>query len=292
MPKKSVKPSPDDIQKLRWKMGDTWHQVLKYMACGVTKDGYTRQTNKEKGYWKYIPESDSRAYEAILIAIDYLKTKEKKDKRDLKFIDCGCGIGNILTIARYAQIGKIAGIEYDEKTYNIVKWLPKIWKSWSGCSVKVWRGDILKYENYGQYDIIYYYCPISKGDLQRKFEQRVADRAKKGAVIIGFYSNTTFGRDRRFKRIASYPIFVKIRSDVRNDDIIRQGDKVKLARKSKTLKHFKCQLNSKLVGRVFKVDNIGTHNGQKYLNLLDSKDNWFGGTFHIDDFNKIKRGKK
>lgn len=103
------------------------------------------------------------------------------------FLDAGCGCGNVMLIAdAFRLCDKVHGIEYYEET-------AKRAEQWLGigndyCNYrkqfKIFRKDIMKFENYRKYDIIYYFCPFSDGRLQILFEERLENHMKVGAVLV------------------------------------------------------------------------------------------------------------
>jgi len=144
----------------------------------------------------------------------------RKDFGNLKFLDAGCGIGNVMVTARACGLaGHYHGIEYFDKTYERAQ-------NWLGLDhqqrsrYKVFKDDILKFQKYGDYDIIYYYCPFSDGELQRKFEEYLEDEMKVGAVLVAFLKQSrTITKDYRFRRVDGIPgadcVFLKTKKGPR-----------------------------------------------------------------------------
>jgi len=64
--------------------------------------------------------------------------------------------------------------------------------------------DILKFEGYGKFDVIYYYSPLRDDVLERVFEKRVEDQCKVGCVLICCRkrNDATF-KDSRFRQVRS-----------------------------------------------------------------------------------------
>lgn len=279
----------EETDKLRYYQADLYHDTLKILACGLDKYGGAKRRNDKKRYWKYIPENSHRVLKAIKLSCEYLEARGKY-KEDLKFIDCGCGIGNVLSTAKFVGLKNLYGIEYDEKTYNIAWAMKEIlkdgWGNGTKCSVR--KGDILNHNGYNKYDIIYYYCPIDDWKLQQKFERKVADTCKKGTIVIGFYSNDTFRKDRRFKQIGD-SVFVKLGGfeDV-EDDTIKQGDKVILARKGNTAEAYGWGKGMEnLLRKRFVVDEIAGRD--RRVSLKKPNGDWVAGVFAIEDLDKIRR---
>jgi hypothetical protein len=172
--------------------------------------GGKKKGKRHEGHHCFIPYLDSAN------TVDHIRTAKahihKKKGGPLKFLDCGCGIGNIMILA-YATGGfsKTDGIEYDLSTWRVAKDL-------APPSSKVFRGDLIEFKHYADYDVIYYYEPISDPVKRNIFLKKVMDDAKVGAVIIAhggggrLQKSKKFGKVRRDGRSGSYhPIWEKIK---------------------------------------------------------------------------------
>jgi 2-polyprenyl-3-methyl-5-hydroxy-6-metoxy-1,4-benzoquinol methylase len=93
-----------------------------------------------------------------------------------KFLDIGCGIGNIVMLANL--IGFTSdGIEYDPKIYKVAKHL-ELYRS------TIFKGDMRKFKRYHEYDVLYYYRPILCDEAMKKFSHKLAETVKPGAYVI------------------------------------------------------------------------------------------------------------
>jgi 2-polyprenyl-3-methyl-5-hydroxy-6-metoxy-1,4-benzoquinol methylase len=93
-----------------------------------------------------------------------------------KFLDIGCGIGNIVMLANL--VGFTAhGLEYNPKIYKIAKRLEQY------RSI-IFRGDMRKFKRYREYDVLYYYRPIVSTKEMEEFSHKLAKSMKPGAYII------------------------------------------------------------------------------------------------------------
>lgn len=177
-----------------------------------------RNTNKKKfimeGSYHFIPRPSLHVLEQLLIAREYHRKYNSKDVSS--FLDAGCGIGNILVLARMARLD-VFGLELDDNAIEIAKkhifdvFLEQIYFP-SKCpkdlkftthkkkKYPIAKQDILKYEGYGWYDILYYYCPFEDHEMEFEFEKRVEDQMKVGAVLMPeLKRGTDLRRDERFK---------------------------------------------------------------------------------------------
>jgi len=151
------------------------------------------ESHMEKhGCWKFIPYSITSAYSLLTVAYE---ESLKSPLRPPKFLDCGCGIGNIVMLA--ALMGFDAtGIEFSQKIFNVAEILREAggYPRWS-----IIKGNILKYKDYSKYDVIYYYCPLVDNGLEEEFENRLADMMRVGAIVICCgCGNDMFANDKRF----------------------------------------------------------------------------------------------
>lgn len=96
-----------------------------------------------------------------------------------KFLDIGCGIGTKVMLADV--LFDASGFELNEEYLKVAKLI--------GCR-DVWQGDALEFEKYGDYDILYFYCPFRDDMLQVKFERHVYKHMRKGAILIPMHTMT------------------------------------------------------------------------------------------------------
>jgi hypothetical protein len=122
-----------------------------------------------------------------------------------KFLDAGCGIGNILLIAnRVGLANTYHGLEYfDNVKREAEHFLGLDMKNQDHyCNITVEKADIATYKHYGKYDFIYYYCPFANSRKEMEFELCVEDQMKVGAILIPMLKNSSaILKDKRFKAI-------------------------------------------------------------------------------------------
>lgn len=105
------------------------------------------------------------------------------------FMDIGCGTGNILLLA--SVIGyKATGLEYSPKVYKVATKLCSN-NSRGICYCypaitppKIIEGDMRKFKNYGDYDVLYYYQPMIDNTAMEKFSIELCKQMKPGAYLI------------------------------------------------------------------------------------------------------------
>jgi hypothetical protein len=159
-------------------------------------DPWNAKRKINKKHYPFIPSGSQPGL------IFLLKTLMKKLRCETlppyKFLDCGCGIGNVMMLAN--TIGFATdGIEYDRKVHRIAKEL-------TGSFVydreaHVFHGDITTFRRYKRYDVIYFYVPISNGAKMKLFIDRVKDKAKVGAYFIPYSCGSYLEKDKRLKLV-------------------------------------------------------------------------------------------
>ncbi|TBV79076.1 MAG: class I SAM-dependent methyltransferase, partial [Desulfobulbaceae bacterium] len=67
---------------------------------------------------------------------------------------------------------------------------------------RVSSADIWEYQQYDQFQVIYYFRPFTERDLQLRFEKMIEDRLQPGGVLIANHKNSDhIADDRRFSRL-------------------------------------------------------------------------------------------
>jgi len=140
---------------------------------------------------------------------EYIKENRKGRDEPYRFLDAGCGPGNIIMQAQKYDVlerpSHYHGIELDKKGASLARILlraPITKRPWSS-SCNIWNTDIVTFKYYKKYDVIYYYCPISHSPLQSLFEEILEDKVKVGTIIMpNLKQNWEFRKDKRFKQIA------------------------------------------------------------------------------------------
>jgi len=160
-----------------------------------------------EGSHPFIPYSSAAAYLMFLNLkkyrgiSDYDYTDSPK-----KFLDAGCGIGNILLIAQSVRLAnRYHGLEYFDNVKSEAEHFLGLDMKGHSSSITVEKADIATYKHYGKYDFIYYYRPFSDISKEVNFESRVEDQMKVGAILIPMLKNSSaIRKDKRFKEILPY----------------------------------------------------------------------------------------
>jgi SAM-dependent methyltransferase len=166
--------------------------------------GTGNQTGKvwTKGHHKFIPSgSVGDVISCLRLVREYLMDKQLEQhncRRPIKFVDCGCGVGNILLLAIAIGGYKVTGLEYEPEAVEIAQLLARHY-----CDDgNILQQDILTYEDYKLYDVIYYYQPISTSKEMNRFAKKVNNDIKVGAVVMTYGGGSSvLKNDKRFKGV-------------------------------------------------------------------------------------------
>lgn len=181
----------------------------KILGC-YAGDGNQVKKKWTEGHHPFIPSYDTAAVISCLRLVrDYLADKQSgRLCRATRLLDCGCGVGNILLLARGLGGFNTTGLEYEPEACAIAKLLVP--------SSEILCQDILTFEHYADYDVIYYYHPICDNKKMRLFIEKMYNDMRVGAVVTtygGGASDLEYDKSKRFKAI--FARFKSIPEDIR-----------------------------------------------------------------------------
>ncbi|MEP4196384.1 MAG: hypothetical protein ABJL99_12195 [Aliishimia sp.] len=117
----------------------------------------------------------SAAYRLLLV-------QGRADKA--RFLDVGCG-GGTKVLAASRVFPKCDGLEYDQGYAEAGKRTLQLTAPETG---QVIHGDALTFDAYADYDVIYFYRPISDDDLLSQMQNRIIEQARLGTIILAPYT--------------------------------------------------------------------------------------------------------
>jgi len=205
--------------------------LLNVARIPYRQDVSTKKKRNKDGSYEFIPHNTSDNVRAFIMLKQKLIKEpkwsgHKRANGRTKFLDAGCGIGNVMLTAKscgltdeahglelfddtVAQARAFLGLTHDHRN-----------NSWSDSksyfSYKVYKRDIMTFKSYSHYDVIYFYCPFCDHDMQQKLEEHIENSMKIGAVLIRrLRKKPGLSTDPRFKRLTmkeSYAnVFMKIK---------------------------------------------------------------------------------
>jgi SAM-dependent methyltransferase len=142
--------------------------------CGEVHNKLIRSNHN----YPYVPNSCTHIAGHLSTASHFIKEK-KQHLRPLSFLDAGCGIGNIVALA--SAVGfKSHGIELNREYLKIARKLTACiqYKPYFECA------NIITFDRYHMYDLIYYYVPIQDHILQAAFETHLIRKMSVGAFML------------------------------------------------------------------------------------------------------------
>ncbi len=183
---------------------DIFYNVINRFVGFYSRDAAKETRNDTDCEYPFVAMDTRQIFAQLRFVGDFLELDRDEPAAPMpRFLDVGCGIGNVLLIAE--QFGfDVYGIEKDEYSFPIAAKLIG--------EDRVAQADIWAYEGYGEYEVIYYYRPFSGRVQQLRFEKLIEDAMKPGGLLIANHKNSdAIDQDRRFERLSpSLPIWRKI----------------------------------------------------------------------------------
>lgn len=100
-----------------------------------------------------------------------------------RFLDVGCGGGIKVTLA--AELFDVAdGLEYDP---GYVETAERTFQAMRARRCSVFQADGLSFEGYGDYEVIYFFQPMSSSEGLYRLEERIVDSVPAGTILIAPY---------------------------------------------------------------------------------------------------------
>jgi len=166
-----------------------------------TRDSQRESRNDIGTEYPFVPMDPRQVYAQVKFVHDYLLDKGH-NKQPWRFLDIGCGIGNVLLVAEQMDF-EVWGIEKDEFPCKVAAKL-------IGPG-RISQTDIWEYEDYWQFKVIYYFRPFHDGNIQRRFERLIEDQLQSGGFLIANRKmSLEINTDHRFTRLSeSMPIWIK-----------------------------------------------------------------------------------
>ena len=131
-------------------------------------------------YYEFIPLNTHRITEELSFVVDKCFTAPNSSKR---FLDVGCGPGNVMLIAETYGFTPF-GIEYNPSLVRKASY-PQLRQHFpAGTEGGIYQQDAFAFLHYGDFDVVYLYCPVADHSLEVNLENMIESRLKKGAIYI------------------------------------------------------------------------------------------------------------
>jgi SAM-dependent methyltransferase len=116
--------------------------------------------------------------------------KKEGNLNNKKFLDVGCGLGSLCEIARIKGL-VVEGIEINPVLIKIAKQIFP--------DIKIYEMNIIDFNRYHEYDIIYYWLPFRDEKLKWEFREKIENEMRIGAYLVIFEEESQeIGKDDRF----------------------------------------------------------------------------------------------
>lgn len=107
-----------------------------------------------------------------------------------RFLDVGCGGGTkVFAATRFFQHSD--GLEYDPVYAEAGRQTMRI----IAPDCQIMQGDALQFDNYGTYDVIYFYRPLHIEEKLAEMERRILSQCRPGTVILAPYTDALGPRE-------------------------------------------------------------------------------------------------
>jgi len=158
------------VLQVKYKIMNTEKYILKKINRyfeSISKDRHI-EISRDNSY-EYIPTELDFIYNALML-ID-----KKNSVKNKKFLDVGSGVGNVCGIAEmYELIAE--GIEFNPVLFEIAKGIYP--------EVRFHNIDIKDFNDYNDYDIIFYCVPLKDEELQKSLKEKIENQINVGTYII------------------------------------------------------------------------------------------------------------
>lgn len=166
-----------DIVRTRERLSDRLFAELHTLLNPLAQDDEAQ----EHGCYPDIPLAQSLFLKEVHAAKRILMTTRRG--KAIKFLDVGCGAGlKVMSAAEYFDM--CVGLEYDLGYVQVAKNLMQR-LAHNRCTVL--HGDALSFEDYRNYDVIYFFRPIRDSAILAQMETKIVEEAKPGALLIAPY---------------------------------------------------------------------------------------------------------
>jgi SAM-dependent methyltransferase len=156
------------------------------------------QEHYDSGHWDFVSYNLNWFLMHITEAHAICDMLHNYDKEKHKFIDVGCGIGTKVALA--SELFDAHGIELDKSYAKIARKLTKKkqfynfgrYDSKEENNPRIKITDALQYPDYDKFDVIYFFRPLNKVEMEVTLELKIFRDVKKNTLIIPIYSQSDF----------------------------------------------------------------------------------------------------
>lgn len=130
--------------------------------------GIGRLENRPES-WGFVGMPTLQAVALLRVALGATSAKSPK------FLECGSGFGFVAALAR--ELGfTVTGVEV------VAKYIEHSRQFFP--AVRVEEADLLTFDRFGDFDVVYYYGPFADEEVQAAFERRIEDALRPGGIVL------------------------------------------------------------------------------------------------------------
>jgi SAM-dependent methyltransferase len=152
------------------------------LECGYIKDW-------DKQQYGFIPFPCGSFCDMLIEASVYFGMDTNK-----RFLDIGCGPGTKLLMAKC--FFDAYGIEVIERFIEQGRVF--------GLTERIFNADALLFEQYADYDVLYFYRPFKEAVFQRQLEDRIYAHMKRGALLSPMHTLTEWADYPDVEQVGKY----------------------------------------------------------------------------------------
>ena len=182
-------------------LSEVVRHYVSHISCsnnlGTSYKSTKRIEKRRIEHYGFIPSNTLEVLGMLLKLYHHMEAT----RDEYKFLDIGCGIGNIV-LSAYAAGFDAYGLEYNNKIYNIAKSV--VSKNLSEKN-RILKGDMMDFSRYGEYDVLYFYVPIANERAMYKFTDKLMKKMKYGTYVIPQGFRTPFHQSKEFELVKLQP---------------------------------------------------------------------------------------
>jgi SAM-dependent methyltransferase len=133
------------------------------------RDGGVATLEGRPEIWGFVSAGSAFALEQLRLA------RRSTSARSPRLLECGSGYGFVGALAR--EVG--FGVMCIEVVPRYVEASRRLFPS-----VRVLEVDLATFDDFGGFDVVYYYRPFADASAQERFELRIEDVIRPGGIVI------------------------------------------------------------------------------------------------------------
>jgi len=179
--------------------------VIQRFVGYFTRDSVQASGNDTRSEYPFVPMPLRLVYDQLRAVQARLLERGGEGAGKPRFLDIGCGIGNIMLLAEQMEFD-VYGFEKDLYPRQIARKL--------FGEERVGSDDIWDFDRYHAYDVLYYFRPFAERQHQLRFEAMIEAQMRPGAILIANHRmGNSADSDPRFVLLNSdLPIWEKVRA--------------------------------------------------------------------------------